>query len=93
MSRMLYSKDMLLLYTGTSCPFCRQTEAFLESRGIDYEPRNVHERDEYVEELLQMGGKRQIPFLVDTEQGVSMYESADIIKYIEDTYGANPSVD
>lgn len=83
---------MLLLYTGTTCPFCRTVEAFLNDRGIEYEARNVHENDEYLSELIETGGKRQIPFLTDTEQGVSMYESQDIIQYVVDTYGENPTV-
>ena len=81
---------MLILYTGTTCPFCRKVEAFLDDKGIQFEPRNVHQNDEYLEELLELGGKRQIPFLHDTETGSAMYESQDIIDYISENYGQEP---
>jgi len=82
---------MLILYTGTTCPFCRKVEAFLEDKGIEYTSKNVHQSDEYLEELIEMGGKRQIPYLHDTETGTAMYESSDIIDYVAETYGAQPN--
>ena len=30
-----------------------------------------------------MGGKRQVPFLVDTDRNIQMYESDDIIEYLK----------
>ncbi|ONM04079.1 Thioredoxin family protein [Zea mays] len=37
--------------------------------------------------VLEMGGKKQFPYMVDPNTGVAMYESDDIIKYLADTYG------
>ncbi len=82
---------MLILYTGTTCPFCRIVESFLDDKGIEYTAKNVHQDDAALEELLEIGGKRQIPFLHDTETGTAMYESQDIIQYVSDTYGAQPN--
>ena len=36
---------------------------------------------ENLSSLLKLGGKAQIPFLDDPQNGVSMYESDDIIEY------------
>ena len=33
--------------------------------------------------LIQLGGKRQVPFLVDNDRNIQMYESADIIEYLK----------
>jgi glutathione S-transferase len=33
--------------------------------------------------LIQIGGKRQVPFLVDTDRNIQMYESNDIIEYLK----------
>lgn len=33
--------------------------------------------------LLKLGGKAQVPFLDDIENGTSMYESDDIIEYVK----------
>lgn len=81
---------MLILYTGANCPFCRKVEAFLEDKGIEYTSKNVHQDDSALEELLELGGKRQIPFLHDTETGSAMYESQDIIDYVAQHYGQEP---
>jgi glutathione S-transferase len=37
--------------------------------------------------LLERTGKVQVPYLIDPNTGVEMYESADIIDYLEQTYG------
>jgi glutathione S-transferase len=38
------------------------------------------------EELIRIGGKRQVPFLLDREKKVEMYESDDILEYLRETY-------
>lgn len=37
--------------------------------------------------LAEQTGKVQVPYLVDPNTGVAMYESADIIRYLDRTYG------
>lgn len=81
---------MLILYSKSGCPFCVDVQNFLEDRGIEYSERDVYEDESWMDELLELGGKRQVPYLVDTERGVSMYESQDIIQYIADVYGQRP---
>ncbi len=80
---------MLILYTKSSCPFCNRVKDYLQTTNISYDERDVYEREEWMDELLETGGKRQIPFLVDTEAGVQMYESADIIQYFKDRYASD----
>ncbi|CAI5981797.1 unnamed protein product [Closterium sp. NIES-64] len=41
----------------------------------------------YRPKAIEMGGKRQFPYMVDPNTGVSMYESDEIIKYLANTYG------
>jgi glutathione S-transferase len=41
------------------------------------------------EELRERGGKVQVPYLVDPERDVEMYESEDIIAYIQEHYVGN----
>jgi glutathione S-transferase len=38
--------------------------------------------------LAERTGRVQLPYLVDPNTGTEMYESADIIRYLETTYGA-----
>lgn len=78
---------MLKLYIKTGCPFCNRVLDFVEESQINVELHNVYESQEAMDELMEKGGKRQIPFLHDTDKEVMMYESADIIQYLKDLSG------
>ncbi len=76
---------MIELYVAEMCPFCAKVRYFLEQKGIAYILKPVPLRggdSPYREELKQIGGKIQVPFLVDPEKQVKMYESDDIIEYL-----------
>ena len=36
---------------------------------------------------LVAGGEDQIPYLVDTDRGVTMYESDESVEYLDEHYG------
>ena len=55
-----------------------------ENLKIELEMKDVSEDEAAHTELMEKGGKMQVPFLVDSEKGVSMYESGDIIEYIRE---------
>lgn len=70
---------MIRLFTYPSCPYCHKVrEAFAEI-GVEYEEVNAERGSEGSTELVELGGKQQVPFLVDGE--TMMYESDDIISY------------
>ena len=77
---------MLCLYVTTYCPYCHKVRARLDAAGIPYEVRNVQENSVWREDVLALGGKMQVPFLLDTERNVSLYESDDIIAYADEHY-------
>ncbi|MBI1999309.1 MAG: glutathione S-transferase N-terminal domain-containing protein [Parcubacteria group bacterium] len=77
---------MLILYTRTGCPFCEKVKAALAALGLSYDERNIAD-PALLQELLRRGGKRQVPFLIDEKTGKAMYESDDIIRYLEERYG------
>jgi glutaredoxin len=77
---------MLHLYTTTYCPYCKKVIEYLETHHIPFEERVVNEHLEYRDELIALGGKMQIPFLVDTERNVHMYESDAMITYLTEHY-------
>lgn len=72
---------MLTLYVKTGCPFCEKVLATGGELGISFDQKNIAEPN-IAEELIARGGKRQVPYLVDSEKGVEMYESNDIIAYL-----------
>ena len=77
---------MLILYTKNGCPFCHKVLDFVEEHGIEIDEREVYSSDEHMNELMEKGGKRQIPFLHDTKKETMMYESGDIMEYLKDHY-------
>jgi glutathione S-transferase len=79
---------MLTLYHRPTCPFCQKVVAVGDALGADLNLRDVNEPG-VADEVEQKGGKRQFPFLIDEERGVSMYESDDIIAYLHERFSAN----
>ena len=76
---------MLTLYAKTGCPYCAAVLRKLNEDAIPYEECNISEPD-CEAQLLERGGKRQVPYLVDPERGEELYESADIIEYLDTHY-------
>jgi glutaredoxin len=64
-----------------TCPFCHKVITAAEELGITLDYKNITEPS-VAEELVQRGGKQQVPYLVDSANKVEMYESGDIIEYL-----------
>lgn len=77
---------MLTLYFKPTCPYCQRVLGEADTLGIKFNLKDISTDDVLVEELIAKGGKRQVPYLIDEEKDVSMYESDDIIKYLEEHY-------
>jgi len=76
---------MLTLYVRTGCPYCAAVIHELAELGLEYEEKNI--ADEAVaKELVEIGGEQQVPFLLDPEHEIGMYESGDIVEYLAKTY-------
>ncbi|KAL2620977.1 hypothetical protein R1flu_001182 [Riccia fluitans] len=76
------------LYEFEGCPFCRKVREIVSVLDIDVlfypTPKNG---PNFRPKAIEMGGKKQFPYMVDPNTGVSMYESDDIIKYLTEKYG------
>jgi len=73
---------MLELYVLETCPYCKKVTDYLEKENIKYRKYNT-ENEETKQALIKIGGKRQVPFLVDTDRNIQMYESDDILEYLK----------
>jgi glutaredoxin 3 len=82
---------MLTLYYKPTCPFCQRVLAAAEDMRIRLDLKNIVADPALREELISRGGKGQVPYLVDPERGVEMYESEDIIAYLNEHYGQQAS--
>lgn len=74
---------MLDLYILETCPYCQNVMDYLKENGIDYNKHDVTKPENY-ELLLELGGKGQVPFLIDKDNNVKLYESDEIIDYIKE---------
>lgn len=84
---------MLELYQAEDCPYSKKVRQKMLDLGVScvvHNPR-THDgevrNDQTYEELRKIGGDGQIPFLVDTRRGTALYESDDIIDYLDEHYG------
>ena len=73
---------MLDLFVLETCPYCKKVMEFLEKENIKYRKIDISDKDSE-NSLIQIGGKRQVPFLVDNERNIQRYESDDIIEYLK----------
>lgn len=76
----------LTLYVRTGCPYCAKVLKAGEELGITFNEKNISD-PQFVEELMELGGKRQVPYLIDEEKNEAMYESDDIIAYLHQRFG------
>ena len=80
-------RRLLELYEFEACPYCRKVREALTELDLDYLCHSVAHGSPRRTELEKLGGKVQAPYLVDPNTGTAMYESADIIAYLNETYG------
>ena len=72
------------LYQFYACPFCIKTRRVIKRLNLPIETRNA-QSGQYRAELLAGGGEVKVPCLkIESDEGVQwMYESGDIIQYLE----------
>jgi len=78
----------LALYQYKACPFCVKVRRTMKRNTLNIETRDAKRSDNARDELVKGGGKLKVPCLRIEEEGkVSwMYESSDIINYLEDRF-------
>ncbi len=76
---------MLNLYVKTGCPYCAVVLHKVEELGIDINLKNIQD-PQILSDLIEKGGKQQVPYLADEDGKVSLYESADIVEYLDKNY-------
>jgi glutathione S-transferase len=78
----------LELYSFEASPFCRIVREALCTLEIPYLLHNVAKGSPKREAFVARSGKMMVPYLVDPNAGIEMFESADIVRYLEETYAA-----
>ena len=76
----------LELYSFEASPFCRIVRETLCELELPYRLRNVAKGSPGREAFVERSGRMQVPWLVDPNTGTELFESAEIVHYLEDTY-------
>jgi len=76
----------LELWSFEASPFCRLAREELCSLEIPYLLHNVAKGSAHRDAFVARSGKMMVPYLVDPNTGTSMFESADIVRYLDATY-------
>ncbi len=79
--------ELLVLYNIEASPYCRKVREVLTELNLDTLVKNVGKQSARRPELVERGGKMMIPYLIDPNHDVEMYQSDDIVDYLEKTYG------
>ncbi len=76
----------LELYSFEASPFCRLVREALCSLELPYRLHNVGKGSAGREAFIERSGRMMVPYLVDPNTQAEMFESADIVRYLEETY-------
>lgn len=74
---------MMILYSGTSCPFSQRCRIVLYEKGMDFEIKDIDQREK-PDEIAAMNPYNQLPILV--ERDLTLYESNIINEYIDERF-------
>jgi len=73
---------MYELYVSETCPYSIKVINYFMANNIPFVKKVITDRA-YYEELMDLGGMHQVPFLYNPDDGTKMYESDEIIEYAE----------
>ena len=78
------------LYQFKQCPFCVKTRRTIRRLGLNIETRDARKDPQWNSELVDQGGRYQVPCLRLVKQDGSMewmYGSGNIIDYLDQRFG------
>lgn len=84
---MSQSEPPITIYRLQACPFCERVVARLTDLDLEYRSRYIEPMHSARNAVKRVAGTRTVPAIVDRNTGVTMAESANIVEYLERTYG------
>ena len=79
----------LELWSFEASPYCRLVREKLCTLELPYLLHNVGKGSPSREAFVARSGRMQVPYLSDPNTGTALFESADIVAYLDETYGAS----
>ncbi|UPM42590.1 glutathione S-transferase N-terminal domain-containing protein [Halocatena salina] len=77
----------ITIYRLQACPFCERVVRTLTELDVDYRSRYIEPMHSARNAVKRVTGVRTVPAIIDRNTGVTMAESANIVEYLERTYG------
>lgn len=77
----------ITFYRLQGCPYCERVARLLTDYDLEYRSRFVEPMHSDRNVVKRVAGVRTVPVVVDENTGVTMAESANIVDYLESTYG------
>jgi len=84
------STSSMKLYHFKQCPFCVKTRRTIRRLGLNIETRDARNDPQWNRQLVNEGGKYQVPCLriVNDDNSVEwMYDANTIIQYLDQRFG------
>ncbi len=81
--------EPLELWSYEPSPFCRIVRERLCALELPYVLHNVAKGSGAREAFAERSGRMMVPYLVDPNTGTKMFESADIVAYLDRTYASH----
>mmetsp|Transcript_27846 Transcript_27846/g.34386 ORF Transcript_27846/g.34386 Transcript_27846/m.34386 type:complete len:397 (+) Transcript_27846:120-1310(+) len=82
-------KETIIIYEYDASPFCKRVREIVNllDLTVEYRPCPGARQSSFSKELYELTSRQTIPYMIDPNTNVSMFESNDIIQYLLDTYG------
>jgi len=79
----------LILYEYDASPYCKRVREMINllDLNVEYRPCPGARQGYFSQELYARTGRRTVPYLIDENTGVEMFESSEQIEYLLKTYG------
>jgi glutaredoxin 3 len=75
----------VIVYTSTTCPYCKMVKEFLSQRGIGFEERDVSQNPSYAQELVRSTGQMGVPVTIINGQIVVGFDRSRLEQLLTQT--------
>jgi glutaredoxin len=73
----------VIIYTQPTCPPCHAEKLWLKENGIEFEDRDIRQKDQYLQELIGLGASATPATVIKDESGEEVVMGFDQEKLAE----------
>ena len=77
----------ITFYRLQACPYCERVTRKLDEYDLEYRSRFIEPMHSDRDVVKRVSGVRTVPVIEDANTGVTMAESANVVEYLDRTYG------